>query len=331
MAQNTTFGVLKLTLHPTSYDWQFVPEAGGTFTDGGSESCHGLIAPPPLPGPVPDGTAPVITKLRLAPRPIRRKSAFRYELSEAAKVKFTIKRKAKGRYRSVGELPSSRPRGQTNGGSAPRSGRVGCARGPSRPAFGRSTPATAPPPRRSASELCGGHVDIALCEDYVLHAGTGTPRRVTLLASGRDRGARGHARCGRRCSTAARRRTSGASRRSRPCSGDCAYAGTNPTRSAAASCTVAAARRGAHPAVLHAAAAGADDEAGPRASPRVDAPRREDGEVDTARASMLRIKALLPGDQTTADSSSALLLLAAGALLALVLSADRRCRSRRGR
>ena len=35
-----TFGVLKLTLHPTSYDWQFVPEAGGTFTDSGTAACH---------------------------------------------------------------------------------------------------------------------------------------------------------------------------------------------------------------------------------------------------------------------------------------------------
>jgi len=35
-----TFGVLKLTLHPTGYDWQFVPEAGGAFTDSGSGSCH---------------------------------------------------------------------------------------------------------------------------------------------------------------------------------------------------------------------------------------------------------------------------------------------------
>ena len=104
VAQNNTFGVLKLTLHPSSYDWQFVPEAGGTFTDAGSELCHGLIAPPPPAVPVPDGTAPVITRLRLAPRPIRRKSAFRYELSKAAKVKFTIKRKARGRYRSVGEF-----------------------------------------------------------------------------------------------------------------------------------------------------------------------------------------------------------------------------------
>jgi acid phosphatase type 7 len=104
VAQNNTFGVLKLTLHPTSYDWQFVPEAGGTFTDAGSEPCHGPFALPPPPEALPDGTAPAITRLRLAPRPIRRKSAFRYQLSEAAKVKFTIKRRAKGRYRPVGEF-----------------------------------------------------------------------------------------------------------------------------------------------------------------------------------------------------------------------------------
>jgi hypothetical protein len=35
-----TYGVLKLTLHPSSYDWQFVPEAGKTFSDSGSGSCH---------------------------------------------------------------------------------------------------------------------------------------------------------------------------------------------------------------------------------------------------------------------------------------------------
>jgi len=37
---NTTYGVLKLTLHETSYDWQFVPIAGSTFTDSGSSNCH---------------------------------------------------------------------------------------------------------------------------------------------------------------------------------------------------------------------------------------------------------------------------------------------------
>ena len=35
-----TFGVLKLTLRPGAYDWQFIPEAGKTFTDSGSGTCH---------------------------------------------------------------------------------------------------------------------------------------------------------------------------------------------------------------------------------------------------------------------------------------------------
>jgi acid phosphatase type 7 len=35
-----THGVLKLNLNPESYDWQFVPVAGKTFTDAGSDSCH---------------------------------------------------------------------------------------------------------------------------------------------------------------------------------------------------------------------------------------------------------------------------------------------------
>jgi hypothetical protein len=35
-----TFGVLKLTLFPSGYEWRFVPEAGKTFTDSGSVECH---------------------------------------------------------------------------------------------------------------------------------------------------------------------------------------------------------------------------------------------------------------------------------------------------
>ena len=40
---NTTFGVLKLTLHPTSFAWQFLRETAsgnGAFTDAGSQACH---------------------------------------------------------------------------------------------------------------------------------------------------------------------------------------------------------------------------------------------------------------------------------------------------
>jgi hypothetical protein len=35
-----TFGVLKLTLHPKGYQWEFVPQAGKTFNDTGSDVCH---------------------------------------------------------------------------------------------------------------------------------------------------------------------------------------------------------------------------------------------------------------------------------------------------
>lgn len=35
-----TFGLLKLTLHPDAYSWEFLPEAGKTYTDTGSEECH---------------------------------------------------------------------------------------------------------------------------------------------------------------------------------------------------------------------------------------------------------------------------------------------------
>ena len=37
---NETFGVLKVTLHPGRYDWEFIPVEGGTFHDAGSDNCH---------------------------------------------------------------------------------------------------------------------------------------------------------------------------------------------------------------------------------------------------------------------------------------------------
>ena len=40
VSNEDTFGVLKFTLHATSYDWQFVPIAGSTFTDSGTGTCH---------------------------------------------------------------------------------------------------------------------------------------------------------------------------------------------------------------------------------------------------------------------------------------------------
>ena len=41
LARNVTaYGVLKLTLHASSYDWQFLSIAGQTYTDSGTQACH---------------------------------------------------------------------------------------------------------------------------------------------------------------------------------------------------------------------------------------------------------------------------------------------------
>ena len=37
---NKTFGVLKLSLYADRYHWEFIPAAGGTFSDSGSALCH---------------------------------------------------------------------------------------------------------------------------------------------------------------------------------------------------------------------------------------------------------------------------------------------------
>ena len=43
-------GVIKFTLHASSYDWQFIPIAGQTFAESGTQAVHGL-PPPPSSGP----------------------------------------------------------------------------------------------------------------------------------------------------------------------------------------------------------------------------------------------------------------------------------------
>jgi hypothetical protein len=49
LRNSSSLGLLKLTLHPTSYDWQFVPIPGHTLNDAGSAAC--VSAPPPPPPP----------------------------------------------------------------------------------------------------------------------------------------------------------------------------------------------------------------------------------------------------------------------------------------
>jgi len=109
VAQNTTFGVLKLTLHPLSYDWRFVPIAGRSWTDSGSQQCHGAGGAPiaaPAPGaPVGDHVAPVISAVRVRPRRFTRHAALRYTLSEPARVRVGVARKRRGgHYRRVGTI-----------------------------------------------------------------------------------------------------------------------------------------------------------------------------------------------------------------------------------
>jgi acid phosphatase type 7 len=42
---DTAYGVLRLTLHPGTYDWEFIPTAGGDFRDAGSSECHSAPVP----------------------------------------------------------------------------------------------------------------------------------------------------------------------------------------------------------------------------------------------------------------------------------------------
>jgi hypothetical protein len=55
----STDGVLKLTPHPSGYDWEFVPVAGQTFRDIGSDSCNpGGTTPPDTEAPTVESTSP---------------------------------------------------------------------------------------------------------------------------------------------------------------------------------------------------------------------------------------------------------------------------------
>jgi hypothetical protein len=131
-----TFGILELTLDADRYTWQFVPEAGASFTDTGSQSCHqGAVAqaaPPPAPsapgagtslgpsgatgslGPTPvagpDSKRPVLSAPSLSRVVFRAAlrgpsvsgvavgTQVRYKLSEAAIAHFRVQRLKGGRY-----------------------------------------------------------------------------------------------------------------------------------------------------------------------------------------------------------------------------------------
>jgi hypothetical protein len=57
---STAYGVLRLTLRAASYDWQFVPVTGTTFSDSGSTQCHSTR---PVGYARPKSATPVTVKL----------------------------------------------------------------------------------------------------------------------------------------------------------------------------------------------------------------------------------------------------------------------------
>ena len=96
---NDTFGVLKLTLHPNSYDWQFMPIGGQGFTDSGSRACHGPGAPPAQPPPPPPPPPPAPPPLNPAPPAVSPPEAD--EQSSRVTTRLTVASTTRGRVRLV--------------------------------------------------------------------------------------------------------------------------------------------------------------------------------------------------------------------------------------
>jgi hypothetical protein len=68
--QNNSYGVLRLVLHPTSYDWSFIPAPPGRFRDLGSQACRRIpdMQPPSAPAAL-TATAQAPTRVALSWRP----------------------------------------------------------------------------------------------------------------------------------------------------------------------------------------------------------------------------------------------------------------------
>ncbi|HMB24234.1 MAG TPA: DNRLRE domain-containing protein, partial [Anaerolineales bacterium] len=59
-----TYGILQLTLHPASYEWKFIPEAGKSFTDSGTRNCIRAATTQPTSAPTSTQT---VTATAIAP------------------------------------------------------------------------------------------------------------------------------------------------------------------------------------------------------------------------------------------------------------------------
>src|SRR3954447_15740365 len=98
---NDTFGVLRLTLHPTSYDWQVVPADANGFTDAGTRQCHGQGGPPAPPQPQPQPQPPAQTAPSLVPNPPGLTPEDLEEPAERVKTRLTIASVSPGRTRMI--------------------------------------------------------------------------------------------------------------------------------------------------------------------------------------------------------------------------------------
>ena len=67
--EGSTFGVTKLTLEPTSYSWEFLPEAGRNFQDSGTRSCRNVPATTATPTPITTPTPTPTPTMTATPLP----------------------------------------------------------------------------------------------------------------------------------------------------------------------------------------------------------------------------------------------------------------------
>lgn len=92
-----TFGVVKLTLHPGSYEWAFVPVAGRTFTDSGGRRCHrpqigGDGSPERSSGPAAASPHPSSAVQRPKRRSLVKASVRRVQVGTTVTAKLTLPR-----------------------------------------------------------------------------------------------------------------------------------------------------------------------------------------------------------------------------------------------
>ncbi len=142
---SSTHGVIKLTLHPTSYDWQFVPIAGQTFTDSGTHELRLAADPRPRTCRVHGRPCRGLSRVRgwpstWTPRPTR----WWRNWTWTGRPSWSPGRPADSARRPPGPSPRRVPRSSSAGGTTPRA-RPRSKRSAAPPCTSTSTSPTWPP------------------------------------------------------------------------------------------------------------------------------------------------------------------------------------------